>query len=312
MTLEVRGEAFAAVGDPEFDVDAGELCMKGFSAAETLTHPERLLTPLVRRDGILTPASWDEALDAAADGFRAIARRYGADAVATFGSGALTNEKAYALGKFARLALGTANFDYNGRFCMSSAAAAANRAFGIDRGLPFPLAALAEADVLLVAGGNPFETMPPLERYFSAQRARGGALIVIDPRATRFAAQASLHLQPAPGTDVVLAYAILHVLIAERLIDGAYIEARTSGFADVRRTAEREHPERAERSCSACRENPAPATARSPGKAMARAVASTVKNPISCRAMRRSTIPPPSSAWRGCGVWNPSASLGAV
>lgn len=247
LTLEARGDAFAAVGDPAFDVNAGDLCMKGFSAAETLTHPDRLMTPLVRRDGVLAAASWEEALDAAARGFRAVAERHGPDAVATFGSGALTNEKAYALGKFARLALGTANFDYNGRFCMSSAAAAANRAFGIDRGLPFPLAALAEADVLLVAGGNPFETMPPLERYFTAQRERGGALIVIDPRATRFAAQASLHLQPAPGTDAVLASAILHVLIAERRIDRAYIAARTTGFDAVRRTAEREHPERAER-----------------------------------------------------------------
>ena len=85
----------------------------------------------------------------------------GPDAVAAFGSGALTNEAAYAFGKFARLALETANFDYNGRFCMSSAAAAANRAFGIDRGLPFPLTWLGEADMLLVAGGNPRETMPP-------------------------------------------------------------------------------------------------------------------------------------------------------
>jgi assimilatory nitrate reductase catalytic subunit len=247
MTLDERGGAFAAVGDPAFDVNAGELCMKGYSAAETLAHPDRLLTPLVRRAGTLLAASWDEALAAAADGFTRIAARHGPDAVATFGSGSLTNEKAYALGKFARLALGTANFDYNGRFCMSSAAAAANRSLGIDRGLPFPLAWIAEADTLLVAGGNPLETMPPLERYFTHQRAHSGASIVIDPRLTRFAAQATLHLQPAPGTDTALAYALLHVLIAERLIDDAYVQARTRGFDDVRRSAEREHPERAER-----------------------------------------------------------------
>jgi assimilatory nitrate reductase catalytic subunit len=246
MTLELRDGRYAAAGDPSFDVNAGDLCMKGFTAAETLAHPERLLVPLVRRGGELVEATWDEALAAAAAGFERIAARDGRDAVAAFGSGALTNEKAYAFGKFARLALGTANFDYNGRFCMSSAAAAANRSLGIDRGLPFPLAWLGEADVLLLAGGNPLDTMPPLERYLAQQRANG-ASIVIDPRATPFAAGASLHLQAAPGTDAIVAYAMLHVLVAERRIDDAYVAARTAGFDDVRRIAEREHPERAER-----------------------------------------------------------------
>ena len=78
--------------------------------------------------------------------------RHGADAVGVFGSGALTNEKAYLLGKFARVALGTSNIDYNGRFCMSSAAAAATRAFGLDRGLPFPLEDIAHANVVLLRG----------------------------------------------------------------------------------------------------------------------------------------------------------------
>jgi len=246
MRLESTPTGYRARGDAEFDVNAGDLCMKGFASAETLDHPERLLGPLVRRDGVLQPATWDEALDAAAQGFRAVRASRGPDAVAAFGSGALTNEAAYAFGKFARLALETANFDYNGRFCMSSAAAAANRAFGIDRGLPFPLTWLGEADVLLVAGGNPRETMPPLERYLARQRAHGTS-IVVDPRATGFARDATLHLQAAPGTDASLAYALLHVLIAERRIDDAYLATRTTGFADVARVAEREHPERAER-----------------------------------------------------------------
>jgi assimilatory nitrate reductase catalytic subunit len=246
MLLERDEHGYRAVGDPAFDVNAGALCMKGFTSAEMLAHPQRLLEPLVRRHGKLEPATWDEALDAAADGFRRIAATAGPDAVAAFGSGALTNEKVYAFGKFARLALGTANFDYNGRFCMSSAAAAANRAFGLDRGLPFPLAWLGEADVLLIAGGNPFDTMPPLERFIVEQR-RIGTSIVVDPRRTAFAAGATLHLQAAPGTDAILAYALLHVLIAERRVDTAYIDARTTGFIDVRRNAELEYPERAER-----------------------------------------------------------------
>jgi assimilatory nitrate reductase catalytic subunit len=246
MTLERREHGYFAVGDPTFEVNAGALCMKGFTAAEMLAHPHRLLDPLIRRDGVLVKAEWDEALDAAASGFHRIAATHGPDAVASFGSGALTNEKVYAFGKFSRLALGTANFDYNGRFCMSSAAAAANRSFGIDRGLPFPLSWFGEADLLLVAGGNPLDTMPPLERHIVAQR-RIGKSIVVDPRRTPFAEGATLHLQAAPGTDSILAYALLHVLIAERRIDAAYIAARTTGFTDVRRNAELEFPERAER-----------------------------------------------------------------
>ncbi|GAC1397835.1 MAG: molybdopterin oxidoreductase family protein [Vulcanimicrobiaceae bacterium] len=246
MIVEQEGGVPRARGDETFDVNAGELCMKGYAAAETLGHPDRLRVPLVRRDGVLVEATWEEALDAAADGFRRVRAARGPDAVAAFGSGALTNESVYTFGKFARLALGTANFDYNGRFCMSSAAAAANRAFGVDRGLPFPLAWLGEADVLLVAGGNPRDTMPPLERYLVRQRARGTS-IVVDPRATSFARDASLHLQAAPGTDVTLAYALLHVLVVERRIDEAYLAARTRDFARVARIAEREHPERAER-----------------------------------------------------------------
>src|SRR6267378_2970751 len=116
-------------------------------------------------------------------------------AVGVFGSGALTNEKTYLLGKFARVALGTANIDYNGRFCMSSAAAASLRAFGLDRGLPFPLEDIAQADAVLLVGGNAAETMPPFMQYLEEQRAKGGRLIVVDPVRSPTAQAATLHLQ---------------------------------------------------------------------------------------------------------------------
>ena len=127
-------------GDPEFPVNAGAICTKGFTAGETLAHPERLTAPLVRNAaGHLVPAPWDHALARVADGIRLVQRKYGRDAMGVFGGGSLTNEKVYLLGKFARVALRTSNIDYNGRFCMSSAAAAGLRAFGLDRGLPFPV-----------------------------------------------------------------------------------------------------------------------------------------------------------------------------
>ncbi|MFI7428577.1 molybdopterin oxidoreductase family protein [Micromonospora sp. NPDC049836] len=233
----------------QFPTNRGGLCQKGWTAAELLDHPDRLTTPLLRdRPGAgLRPASWDEALDRIAAGLRSIQHRHGPDAVAVFGGGGLTNEKAYALGKFARVALRTRHIDYNGRWCMSSAAAAGLRAFGVDRGLPFPLADLGRADTLLLVGANPAETMPPLLRHLAEQRERGGRLIVVDPRLTATARQADLHLQPLPGTDLAVANALLHIALTEGWLDRAYVADRTTGFDEVRRTVAGYWPAEVER-----------------------------------------------------------------
>ncbi len=150
-----------------------------------------------------------------------------------FGGGGLTNEKAYALGKFARVALRTSQIDYNGRWCMSSAAAAATRAFGLDRGLPFPVADVETAGCVLLVGSNVAETMPPFMAHLARQRAAGGTLVVVDPRRTPTAAAADLHLQPLPGTDLALAHGLLHVAVQEGLVDLPYVQARTTGWQDV-------------------------------------------------------------------------------
>jgi assimilatory nitrate reductase catalytic subunit len=236
------------VGDPTFPVNRGQTCIKGLTAGELIDHPERLRTPLMRADdGRLTPVSWDEAFDFIANRLLDIRRVYGAQAVAAFGSGALTNEKAYVLGKFARVALQTPNIDYNGRYCMASAAAGQNIAFGIDRGLPFPISDIAECDTLMLWGSNCADTMPPIMQWVYAQRDRGGALIVVDPRMTETARAAALHLQLTPGTDLALANALLHVAIRDGLVDDEYVAARTEGFEEVRRTVLTSDPALAER-----------------------------------------------------------------
>jgi assimilatory nitrate reductase catalytic subunit len=248
MILSGSSTTPVVAGDERFPVNKGGLCVKGWNAAATLAHPERLLTPLVRNaSGSLEPATWDEALDHIATRIRAIQSLHGADSIGVFGSGALTNEKAYLLGKFARVALGTRHVDYNGRFCMSSAAAAANNAFGVDRGLPFPLEDIAHTDALLLAGSNVAETMPPLMQYLAALAARGGRLVVVDPRRSQTAQWAAVHLQPRPGSDAALANGILHVLVRDGLVDEAYISERTEGFEDVRQLAALYWPERVER-----------------------------------------------------------------
>ena len=239
--------AIAVTGNHKFPVNEGGLCAKGWSAADTLRHPDRLLTPLARdSNDALAPVGWDEALDRIASAFRRIRDNYGRNAVGVFGGGSLTNEKAYLLGKFARVALGTAHIDYNGRFCMSSAAAAASRAFGIDRGLPFPLEDIPKAQTILLVGANPAETMPPVMRYFEAQQRNGGVLVVADPRRSSTAQWAKLHLRLRPGTDAALANGLLHLLIREGQIDTEYIRERTEGFDDVKRLAAAYWPERVE------------------------------------------------------------------
>ncbi|MFD2421983.1 molybdopterin oxidoreductase family protein [Amycolatopsis pigmentata] len=234
------------VAPRDFPANGGGLCQKGWTSGSLLTSPARLTSPLIRVDGELVPGSWDDALTRIVRGITEIQSRHGKDGVAIFGGGGLTNEKAYLLGKFARVALGTSQIDYNGRFCMSSAAAAGTKAFGVDRGLPFPLTDLGEADVVLLVGANPAETMPPFMQHLR-HAADTGSLVVVDPRRTPTAEQASLHLAPAPGTDLALALGILHALVADGMLDSSYVDTRTQGFEAVWRIVARWWPERVER-----------------------------------------------------------------
>ncbi|GAC1631997.1 MAG: molybdopterin oxidoreductase family protein [Ktedonobacteraceae bacterium] len=229
-------------------MNKGGLCIKGWTASATLAHPDRLLTPLVRdASGTLVPATWDEALIRVVRAFEDIQGRYGQDAVGIFGGGSLTNEKAYLLGKFARVALGTSQIDYNGRFCMSSAAAAALKAFGLDRGLPFPLEDIPQTKLILLVGSNLVETMPPLMQYFASQRNNGGQLIVVDPRHSATAQTATLHLSLSPGSDAALANGLLHILVRDGFIDLNYIRERTEGFEQVQAVVATYWPQRVER-----------------------------------------------------------------
>jgi len=208
---------------------------------------DRITSPLRRTADGFEEVNWDEALDDIAARVQTISAESGSDAIAVFGGGGLTNEKAYQLGKFARLALRTRNIDYNGRFCMSSAAAAANRSLGIDRGLPFPLTDLNDADAIVLFGSNLADTMPPAVQHLGAVRERGG-LVVVDPRRSATARLtedgAGEHVQLVPGTDLVLILGLLHIVLAEGLADQAYLDERVDGLDDVRRSVAEWWPER--------------------------------------------------------------------
>ena len=231
MNLKHSSDGWA-VEARDFPTNRGGLCRKGWTSTALLEHTDRLTTPLVRRElgGPLERASWEEAIELVASRFQLIQAQHGRDAVGAFGGGGLTNEKAYALGKFARVALKTSSIDYNGRFCMASAAAAGLRAYGMDRGLPFPMQDIAGADCVLLFGSNLAETMPPIVQWFVEMKERGGKLVVVDPRSTPTAKLADIHLQIAPGSDGALANALLSIAIEENLIDHEFIASRTTGF----------------------------------------------------------------------------------
>ncbi len=216
----------------EFPFNRGMLCPKGVRRYLQGNHPDRLLDPLVREDGDFRTATWDDALTRTVNGLRGVQDRHGRDAVAVLGGASLTNEKAYLLGKLARVALRTRHIDYNGRLCMVSAGTAYKLAFGVDRS-PNPWSDIPLADVVLVLGANVAECAPITTDYIWRCLDRGGKLIVVDPRATPITRKADLYLPVRPGTDVALLNAMLHVVLRDGLEDRAFIDAHTTGFAEV-------------------------------------------------------------------------------
>ena len=212
----------------------GRLCIKGMNAYQHALTGERISEPLMKKNGEFVPVSWKEAYSRIAEQFTVLQNEYGRDTIGVYGGGSLTNETSYALGKFARVALQTKYIDYNGRFCMSAAAAAGNKAFGLDRGLTNPLAEVRESECLILAGTNIAECQPTLMPYFRDAKENGAFIIVVDPRSTATAEMADLHLRIKPGTDAALANGLLKVIIDGGYSDEDFLEKRTTGFDDVR------------------------------------------------------------------------------
>jgi predicted molibdopterin-dependent oxidoreductase YjgC len=232
MQLGVRGAKVVSVrGNPDHPVNRGKLCPKGLAEHYAIEAEGRALYPLLRKDGALARITWDGAFGAMADQFRRIQRKYGPHSIGVISTGQLVTEEFYALGKLVQLGIGTRHYDGNTTLCMSTAVAGYKRSFGSD-GPPGAYEDLELADVILLIGANVAENHPILCTRLEANTNK--TLIVVDPRVTKTAMMADLHLPIAPRSDLALINAMLRVIIDEELYDRAFVDAHTSGFDELR------------------------------------------------------------------------------
>ncbi|MDD9270448.1 molybdopterin oxidoreductase family protein [Paenibacillus sp. GCM10023248] len=239
--MQVIEEVAAAGSVPSYSVvpkpnqaSEGRLCIKGMNAYQHALTAERILHPMMKIDGKFVQVTWADAYAHIVRNFHNLRDQYGQHSVGVYGGGSLTNESAYLLGKFARVALQTKYIDYNGRFCMSAAASAGVKVFGIDRGLTNQLSDIEMAECLLLAGTNIAECQPTLMPYLTRAKEKGAFLIAIDPRETGTTRIADLHLRVKPGMDATLANGMLKVLLEEGLVDQHFVDHRTNGFSELK------------------------------------------------------------------------------
>ena len=237
-----EGRAVTVRGNPAHPVSRGLLCPKGLSEHHTIAAANRARYPLLRRHGSHTRISWTEAMKTMAVRFCQVQERYGREAVGVISTGQLVTEEFYALGKLVQLGIGTPNYDGNTTLCMSTAVAGYKRSFGSD-GPPAAYEDFDIADVILLIGANIADNHPMLCRRLQSNA--GKTLIVVDPRVTKTAMLANLHLPIRPRADLALINALIHVVIEHDLVDHDYIAQHTTGFDSLRASVRDCTPERA-------------------------------------------------------------------
>ncbi|MGH9258162.1 MAG: molybdopterin oxidoreductase family protein, partial [Vicinamibacterales bacterium] len=196
---------------------------------------------LLRRNGTMTRVGWDDALTTRASRFRDVQERFGPGAVGVISTGQLVTEEFYALGKLVQLGIGTPNYDGNTTLCMSTAVAGYKRSFGSD-GPPGAYEDLETADVVLLIGANIAENHPIL--CWRLRSNPGTTVIVVDPRVTKTAMLADLHLPIRPRADLALINGLIHVIIEHNLVDREYVASHTTGFDALRESVHEYTPER--------------------------------------------------------------------
>jgi len=238
----VRGSTIVSVrGDSSSPVNKGELCAKGQFGFDFINHPDRLTTPLIKRNGNFVEASWEEALSLIADKFLEIRHKYGAEALAGLSSAKVTNEECYLFQKLIR-SLGTNNIDHCARLCHAATVVGLATVLG-SAAMTNPIGDIEGADAILVMGINPIETEPIIGYRIRRAVRKGAKLIVIDPRRIPLVDMADVYLQIKPGTDIAILNAMMHVIVKEGLEDREFIKNRTNGFEITKEIVETYTPE---------------------------------------------------------------------
>ncbi len=213
------------------EVNQGHTCLKGRFAFSFYNHPDRIRTPLIRKNGVLESASWDEAYSFIAEKLTSIKNTYGSDAIAGISSARCTNEENYLMQKFIRAVIGTNNIDCCARVCHSPTALGMQRAFGTGAATN-SVEDIKFTDCIMVIGANPTDAHPVTGAKLKQFALKGKPTIVIDPRRTEMAKYATYHLQLKPGTNVALLNMMLYYIITEKLEAKEFIEERTEGYQD--------------------------------------------------------------------------------
>ena len=212
-------------------MNAGHTCLKGRYAFKFYNHEDRLTSPLIRKDGVLTPCSWDEALDFIKGKFESIKQDHGPDAIAGISSARCTNEENYMFQKMIRQLVGTNNIDCCARVCHSPTAWGMQQSFGTGAGTN-STADIPLADLMIVIGANPTAAHPVTGAKIKQQAMSGATLIVIDPVRTELARMADHHLQLKPGTNVAVLNMIQYYIVEAGLLDHEFIKERCEGGED--------------------------------------------------------------------------------
>jgi len=235
------GKAVASRPHAAHPVNRGKLCPKGLSEHYIIDTENRAKHPLLRRNGKLEPVSWNEALAVMVEKFRATQQKYGQQSLGVLSTGQLVTEEFYTLGKLIQLGFGTTNYDGNTTLCMASAVSGYKLSFGSD-GPPGAYEDMEAADVVLLIGANIADNHPILCQYLQTNPDQ--TLIVADPRVSKTAMMADLHLPLKPRADLALLNGLAHILIRQGWIDRAYIDRHTTGFGELQAFLEDYTPER--------------------------------------------------------------------
>lgn len=234
LDVAIKGGKVKSIQAPyDADVNVGHTCLKGRYAFAFYNHPERLRTPLIKKNGEFVEATWDEAYDFIADKLTEIKEKYGPDSIAGVSSARGTNEENYLMQKFIRAVIGTNNIDSCARVCHSPTALGMQKTFGTGAATN-SIIDLKFTDCIMVIGANPTSGHPVTGAKLKQHAISGKPTIIIDPRRTELANYATYHLQLRPGTNVAMLNMLLYYIISEGLEAKEFIDARTEGYDEFK------------------------------------------------------------------------------